>query len=479
MAQQKNERYDFTLKMLESLAQVSIEEIISLYIPLHKRGLYYLGLCPFHNDMSLGSFVVTPSLGIWKCFSCGVGGNGIKFVKEYLNKKERKGKKYSYLDAAFIVALRLKIINQQEYETYSKLSYSDSFSETIEKREEIKKKKTEKPKADRYTCHNIYKVLFESSSLSEKHQKILLKERHLPLDRIKADYFTLPSSKKSMVIEAIHRKYPNIPDKYIAFVPGFFMSEGKLDFICPKGIGILIRDKDGLIQAVQIRKDTVKSKKESRYVWFSSSFAAYQPEKYFGGAGCNSPKDVMIPKKPKDGVLCITEGRFKSEILGRYGNITISVQGVSTFKGIEQTIRALKSATPHTINVRHIYMFFDADIWGNFQLFEETEKMVKLLYKNFPSCTFRYAVWSKKEGKGIDDIIINHHMENPSNYIQFVNCRYADRISKSARRLVLEKLNITDFSELPPDVETRKKVQNMIQEYTEKLFEKEGVLSHR
>ncbi len=59
---------------------VDIKEFISNFVNLEKKGNNYIGLCPFHVD-SNPSMVVSSSKGIYKCFSCGAGGNIIKFVQ--------------------------------------------------------------------------------------------------------------------------------------------------------------------------------------------------------------------------------------------------------------------------------------------------------------------------------------------------------------------------------------------------------------
>ena len=52
-------------------------------IQLHRRGASLVCLCPFHDDHSLGSFVVNPRKNYYKCFSCGASGDPIKFLEEY------------------------------------------------------------------------------------------------------------------------------------------------------------------------------------------------------------------------------------------------------------------------------------------------------------------------------------------------------------------------------------------------------------
>ena len=56
------------------LDAVQIVDIVSDFVTLRKRGVNYVGLCPFHDDKT-PSFYVSPSKGLCKCFSCGKGGN--------------------------------------------------------------------------------------------------------------------------------------------------------------------------------------------------------------------------------------------------------------------------------------------------------------------------------------------------------------------------------------------------------------------
>lgn len=58
-----------------------IEEVVSEFVTLKKRGINYIGLCPFHND-SHPSFSVSPIRGICHCFTCGKGGNAVNFLME-------------------------------------------------------------------------------------------------------------------------------------------------------------------------------------------------------------------------------------------------------------------------------------------------------------------------------------------------------------------------------------------------------------
>ena len=58
-----------------------IEEVVGGFVTLKKRGVNYIGNCPFHNEKT-PSFTVSPTKGIYKCFGCGKGGNSVNFVME-------------------------------------------------------------------------------------------------------------------------------------------------------------------------------------------------------------------------------------------------------------------------------------------------------------------------------------------------------------------------------------------------------------
>lgn len=59
-----------------------IVDVVSEFVTLRKRGVNYVGLCPFHSEKT-PSFSVSPSKGVCKCFSCGKGGNVVHFIMEH------------------------------------------------------------------------------------------------------------------------------------------------------------------------------------------------------------------------------------------------------------------------------------------------------------------------------------------------------------------------------------------------------------
>jgi DNA primase len=59
-----------------------IEEVVGSFVELRKRGVNYIGLCPFHNEKT-PSFNVNPAKGIFKCFGCGEGGDAVSFLMKH------------------------------------------------------------------------------------------------------------------------------------------------------------------------------------------------------------------------------------------------------------------------------------------------------------------------------------------------------------------------------------------------------------
>ncbi|MRT93909.1 DNA primase [Ancylomarina sp. 16SWW S1-10-2] len=85
-----------TVQRIFDTAQIF--EVVSDFVTLRKRGVNFLGLCPFHNEKT-PSFTVSPAKGIYKCFGCGKGGNAVNFLMEhehldYVGALKYLGRKY-------------------------------------------------------------------------------------------------------------------------------------------------------------------------------------------------------------------------------------------------------------------------------------------------------------------------------------------------------------------------------------------------
>ena len=60
----------------------NVVDVVGDFVNLRKRGVNYLGLCPFHNEKT-PSFTVSPAKNIYKCFGCGKGGNPVNFIMDH------------------------------------------------------------------------------------------------------------------------------------------------------------------------------------------------------------------------------------------------------------------------------------------------------------------------------------------------------------------------------------------------------------
>lgn len=71
-----------TIERVMETANSQIVDVVSEFVTLKRRGINYIGNCPFHNEKT-PSFIVSPHKGIFKCFGCGKGGNAVNFLMEH------------------------------------------------------------------------------------------------------------------------------------------------------------------------------------------------------------------------------------------------------------------------------------------------------------------------------------------------------------------------------------------------------------
>ena len=85
-----------------------IVEVVQDFVSLKRRGVNYLGNCPFHNEKT-PSFTVSPSKQIYKCFGCGKGGSSVNFIMEHEH--------LSYFEALKFLAKKFHIDIVEEEES--------------------------------------------------------------------------------------------------------------------------------------------------------------------------------------------------------------------------------------------------------------------------------------------------------------------------------------------------------------------------
>ena len=105
------------------LDAANIVDVVSEFVTLRKRGINYVGLCPFHSDKS-PSFYVSPAKNICKCFACGEGGTSVHFIMKH--------EQLSYYDALRFLAKKYNIdIQERELTEREKQVKSDRESMLI------------------------------------------------------------------------------------------------------------------------------------------------------------------------------------------------------------------------------------------------------------------------------------------------------------------------------------------------------------
>ena len=97
-----------------------IVDVVSQYVTLKRRGINYVGLCPFHSDKT-PSFYVSPAKNICKCFACGEGGTAVHFIMKH--------EQLSYYEALKYLAKKYNIeVQERELTDEQKHAYNERES---------------------------------------------------------------------------------------------------------------------------------------------------------------------------------------------------------------------------------------------------------------------------------------------------------------------------------------------------------------
>ena len=176
---------------------------------------------------------------------------------------------------------------------------------------------------------------------------------------------------------------------YLSGVPGFYRKDGQWSFVCDsRGILIPVRDSEGHIQGMQIRRDNVSRRK---FRWVSSSG---RPD------GCKAEGWVHIAGKTRTTVL-LTEGPMKADVVHFLsGQTVLAVAGVNTLTQLELILPQLRGQ-----GVERIMTAFDMDFMENPHVQNGYKALVSLLSE--AGFTYGTYLWDPKY-KGLDDYIWEH-----------------------------------------------------------------------
>jgi len=211
----------FSQAINEIRNRLDILGVAEKYLQVKRSGRSYVSLCPFHND-SKPSMHINPEKGIFKCFSCGAGGDLFKFVSEY--------EKISFSETVHQLADQCGI----EIITHNNKTSSEE----------------EKRKAPFYKLNEIACDFFRAK-LTDSITEYLTAKRQLSLQTI--EEFSLGYSPPSPGKLLQHCKEKGFNDPEILKASGLFSSEGELRERFRGRLMIPVQDVEGRIIAFGAR----------------------------------------------------------------------------------------------------------------------------------------------------------------------------------------------------------------------------------
>lgn len=269
---------------------------------LRQRGLRWVGLCPFHDDRH-PSFDVSPVHQSWRCWVCGVGGDAIDWVRLTEN-------------CTTVEAIR-RLEGLPAEPVAPKLADSDPFASRVQR-------------------HRAYRALLAAASLLPEHREGL-KRRGLTDSFIDAaGYASLPSGSRAALLEQMKQAAGDVRG-----VPGVSRqikgARWRLDG--SPGLLIPVRDRQGRVQACQIRTDGA-----TRYQWLSS--APRVPN--WTGTSPGTPFHVAGHKYIRaSATWWVTEGPLKADVASAFlERPVMGIPGVALWTRLG---RALSAWRPRTI----------------------------------------------------------------------------------------------------------------------------------
>lgn len=404
----KKKNDTFFQDVLKEVKKVPLTDIVEDFVPI-KRNSYADNdaHCPFHADESFGSFKMNDGKNLYKCFSCGESGDGIKFVQEIEN--------LGFKRAVMKIAYMHNIVSKRQAEEYFEGVTENTTFNRIERKVRVKTDDVVE-KASNEVLDGLFRAFIDVCELTDEHRAIL-EERGLSTEQIEEQgFFSFPEATHDFIFrfyKLIHERKLNNQD--LKHVPGFVTAEHHREekdgetrylyvFQTKKGLGIPVRNSKGQVVGIQVRRDELKGD-EKRYGWFSSTYAENK-NVYKHGTPAGAPLHTTYAKDSAfKNVVFITEGIFKSlAIANEFQSTAISLQGVGNFHEIVEELQAIEKVQG---KIEHIFVAHDADMAQNVNVYLHLKNMVTKVKEAFPDITFYNSLWDDSYGKGIDDLIQN------------------------------------------------------------------------
>jgi len=327
-----------------------IEEVVGDFVRLHKRGVNYIGLCPFHNEKT-PSFTVSPSKGICKCFGCGVAGDSISFVMKHEN--------YSYVEALRYLAKKynieiqesaqtseeLKLLNEREALLSLSTSACEFFSTILYENEEGKSVGLSYLKERGFTDSTI--DVFQLGYAPQQRDSLLnyaLKKGYT-LDNLEKSGLIIVKQKEGSIL-----RYDRFSERVIFPIHNF---SGK---VVGFGGRILTSKDKNHAKYINSPESAIYHKSDILYGIFQAKNAIKKADKCYlveGYTDVISLYQAGIENVVASSGTSLTQGQIK-QLTKLTNNITILYDGDSA--GIDAAVRAVGMLLKENLNIRIIIL---------------------------------------------------------------------------------------------------------------------------
>ena len=350
---------------MSTYKMIDIVSLLKLPFPKHGESAYniHCPCCDDPRDNRNKHLNINLRKNVFCCPKCGLGGGMFDMYAYFANVPRKDVKK----------ELDKRIGNFQVPEGDVK-----NMPITPPPAEEI-----ESPLMDVESRHATYNALLSKLNLATDHRENL-KNRGLNDENIDIlGYKTTPVAGMSMMAKQLRSE-----GYYLAGVPGFFRKEtGEWTFIHEaRGILIPVRNQDGLIQGLQIRRDNTEKRK---FRWVSSTDRK---------DGCKAEGWAHLAG-PVSEQMILTEGPMKADIVHALTGISvIAVPGVNALTHLRLMLKVLREK-----GLVKIMTAFDMDFTTNHNVQNGFRNLLQLL----DGMDFKFGtyVWDARY-KGLDDYIL-------------------------------------------------------------------------
>ena len=345
---------------MEKLHIADIAAMLDLPIPPSGQSSYYVSCPCCDEDPRKKHLNINLVKDVFRCPRCGVSGGMFDLYSLYTG-----------------------IPRDKVYNTLVERLDSPVVLEQIKRRAPMQLPNVQEyPLTDIEARNATYSALLSRLTLAQDHRENLRGRGLTDEDIERCGYKSTPVFGMEMIAKKLQAE-----GLYLSGVPGFHRTEQDAwTFVSDcRGILIPVRDIQGRIQGLQIRRDNVKKRK---FRWFSSTDRK---------DGCRAESWTHLAGAIRNKVL-LTEGPMKADVIHALTGITVlAVPGVNPLAQLQKTVEQMQAE-----GLREIKTAFDMDLRTNLHVREAYQKLLELL----KAMGFRYGtyLWDERY-KGLDDYL--------------------------------------------------------------------------